>query len=331
MYASQLQETLRFRAQVIQTIRTFFDGRDHIEVDTPVLSPDLIPEAHIAPFSTRLHHEFFGERDLYMVPSPEVFMKKLIADGSGSIYQISRCFRNEEQIGSLHNPEFTMLEWYTVNADYQDSIIIMKELLQALSPFDRRGYATQPVLQISVAEACWKYAQIDLERHQTLDSIIQTAVSLGLSVNRSENTTWDDVFNRIFLTYVEPELSADRPVILTEFPKQIQCLAKDIPGTPWKERWELYIMGFEIANCFSEETDGKHVASYYQNAYAQLEEVCRSHGRSVPYIDFSFPDMYLQNYPDCSGTALGVDRLMMSLLGLEDIRGVILFPHSDIL
>ena len=310
----------------------FFDEKGYLEVDTPLLSPDVIPESSISFFTAPFHNEFLGDRDLYLVPSPEVFMKKLISWGSGNIYQISRCFRNEEQLGSLHNPEFTMLEWYTVESDCMESLNVMNELLHALSPFDTRGICREKPEVMTVAQACWRYAGFDLEKTQEPRELIQTALTLGLSVPPDVHTdTWEEIFHRIFLTFVEPELPKDRPCFLTEYPKQIDCLAKDIPGTPWKERWELYLGGWELANCYSEETERSRVESFYRRGYERVKHICETKGRNMPHVDGSFPGLFHQDFPPCSGTALGVDRLIMTLAGQKKIQGVILFPLSDIL
>lgn len=113
-------------------IRRFFTEKDFLEVSTPTLSPYLIPEPSIKVFRTDFMNEFKGHLPLYLIPSPEIFMKKLLAAGSGSIFQISQCFRNAEQLGDVHNPEFTMLEYYAVDADEKDSIELTIEMIEGV-------------------------------------------------------------------------------------------------------------------------------------------------------------------------------------------------------
>ncbi len=332
MLTARQIEAIKLRSQVQKTIREFFEKRGYLEVDTPLLSPDLIPEPSISAFTAKFHNEFRGDRDLYLIPSPEVYMKKLLAWGSGSIFQINRCFRNEEQLGRLHNPEFTMLEWYTVDADYMDSLQTSVGLLEALASYDSQGICSREAVIMTVSHACRTYAGVDIESLQDLDDLTAAAASLGLSMPQERNdTTWEEVFNRIFLTFVEPELPKDRPCFLTDYPRQIACLAKDIPGTPWKERWELYLGGWELANCFSEEIAYEKAVSYYEDAVVELSALSALTGRRAPRTDYSFPELYRRKHPPCSGTALGVDRLLMALSGAKDIQGVILFPLSDIL
>ncbi len=279
-----------------------------------------------------MHHPFRGSRELYLVPSPEVHMKKLLSWGSGSIFQIGTCFRNQEQIGHLHNPEFTMLEWYTMHADFLDSLEMMKDLLSDLSSFDEAGICSRDPVVMTVSEACWNYARFDLEHCQDIDMLREAVESKEhVETEAIRSATWEELFHRLFLTWVEPELPADRPCFLTHYPRQIDCLAKDIPGTPWKERWEVYLSGRELANCFSEEISYDKVASYYCRSSVELPGRYRDLPEPPPLVDHSFPELYRSDHGSCSGTALGVDRLIMALTGAQDIRGVILFPLSDIL
>ena len=118
------------RSLLYANIRNYFSERGYLEVETPTLSPDLIPEATIDNFGTTFINEFQGSREMYMLPSPEIFIKKLLASGSGSVFEISKCFRNCEQLGQSHNPEFTMLEYYTVGFDEKDSIALTQDMIR---------------------------------------------------------------------------------------------------------------------------------------------------------------------------------------------------------
>ncbi|MFP4180860.1 MAG: amino acid--tRNA ligase-related protein, partial [Spirochaetaceae bacterium] len=124
---------VKARSRVHQRIRSFFFSKDYLEVETPILSPGVIPEAPIELFETAYFDGRGGERPLFMLPSPELYMKKLLAEGSGDIFQLVRSFRNGEELGPMHNPEFTMLEWYTTGADYHDSIATAEELFLSLA------------------------------------------------------------------------------------------------------------------------------------------------------------------------------------------------------
>ena len=312
------------RSRIINGIRNFFHDRNYLEVDTPLLTPALIPEAPIEIFETVFTSDEYGSFPLYLIPSPEVHMKKLIASGSGNIFQITRSFRNSEQLGSHHNPEFSMLEWYTIDADYLNSIATTEELIQSLAGPEAPASIRPPFRKITVRKAFLDYAGFDLTETQDKPALVQAARKLGLSIQPEEDT-WEQIYHRIFLSYVEPNLPSDQPLVLTDFPRQITCLAKEIPGTPWRERWELYINGIELANCYSEETDPAKIESFFRREYA----LKAAESRVVPDIDEEFIEIHRSGFPTCSGVALGVDRLIMALSGQASIEGVIFFPLSD--
>jgi lysyl-tRNA synthetase class 2 len=252
-------------------------------------------------------------------------MKKLIAMGSGSIFQITKSFRNNEQIGKDHNPEFTMLEWYTMGSDYLDSIKTTEDLFLSLIRKDTPHWFKPPFRRKSINEVFKEYVSIDLLKCQSKTPLKNEAVRLGLSPEKTDS--WEDIFNRIFLNFIEPELPKDKPIILYNYPRQILCLAKELEGTPWRERWELYVNGIELANCYTEETDSKKVNNIFETEYSKKAAVARV----IPDIDNKYSQIFDNNFPKCSGVALGVDRLIMLLTGSASIEGVILFPFSDML
>jgi lysyl-tRNA synthetase class 2 len=316
-----MKKAAQFRSQLNRSIRTFFDQKLYLEVETPTLSPDLIPEPTIENFATRFDNEFVGSKELYLIPSPEIYMKRLIAEGFGNIYQIGHCFRNSEQIGRHHNPEFSMLEYYSVGMDEQDSIDLTEELFAYL---DGPSFLKPPFDRLTVSEAMYQYAQIDLDKNQNQKSLAQEARRLGLSVP-DKPESWEDTFNRIFLTLVEPNLPQQRPLVLERYPAQIDCLAKKEGN--YRKRWELYAGGIEIANCYDEETDKDIVSAYYRKEYAILIQKRADRGLVIPDADPSFADIFT-DFPQCSGVALGLDRLQMLLMGESSLEGVILFPVS---
>ncbi len=318
-------KTIAERSYILSQIRSFFHTNGYLEVETPILAPELIPESTIEVFETTFSSEFHGTKQMYLIPSPEIFMKKLIVLGSGNIFQITKSFRNSEQIGKEHNPEFTMMEWYTMEADYMDSIALTEKFLIHLTEGKDYPWYKKPLVKISINDLFIQNISIDLLKYQTRKSLKEKAVALGL--NPFKNDTWEDIFNRIFLTFIEPELPIDRPVILYDYPIQIRCLAKEKRGTPWRERWELYINGIELANCYTEETDSRKVEETFQ-----IEYLKKAAGSSViPDIDPEYSTMFDKNYPECSGVAMGIDRLVMLLTGEFSIEGVILFPQSDMM
>lgn len=309
------------RSELYANIRKFFAQRNYLEVETPTLSPDLIPEPTIDNFATTFENEFIGSRELYMIPSPEVYIKKLIAEGSGSVFEISKCFRNCEQVGKIHSPEFSMLEYYTVDADEKDSIEITKKLLKETALPGCPDCVTAPWLEMTVRDAVIKYAGIDIEKNQNPKDLRERAEEKGLHIPSPE--PWDDTFNRIFCTFVETSIPTDRPVLFTDYPYQIDCLAKR-EGF-YRRRWELYIAGIEVANCYLEETSEGITRDYYRTEYQRLIELRNNTGKVIPDCDENFAS-YFRNFPKCSGVALGLDRLLMAETGAKDINDVLLFP-----
>jgi lysyl-tRNA synthetase class 2 len=324
---NQMKETAVARSRLYRSIRSFLDDRDYTEVDTPTLSADLIPEPTIENFATRFENEFVGSRELYLIPSPEVFMKRLIAGGMGSIYQFSHCFRNSEQIGRHHNPEFSMLEYYTVDADEQDSIKITEQMLASCSLPGCPDHLLPPFSRMTVSEAMWTYAGVDLDKCQNQRALAREAVRLGLSLG-SGPESWEETFNRIFLTFVEPNLPQDKPLVLDRYPAQIDCLARREGN--FRRRWELYAGGVEIANCYDEERDPETIRAYYRTEYARLVQQRSQRQSVIPDIDLEFASVF-GSFPRCSGVAMGMDRLLMLQTGKTDLEGVILFPISGML
>lgn len=319
-------ESQKERSIMNKAIREFFDSKDYLEVFTPTLSPDLIPEPTIQNFETKFINEFTGNLDLYLIPSPEVYMKRLLANGFPSIYQISSCFRNSEQLGEIHNPEFSMLEYYTLDYDENDSITLTEELLKAIKRPTTPSYALPPFIKMSVNDAIKKYTGLNLDNLQEYESLKQAAEKLGLYVPPNEE--WDDTFNRIFINFVEPSLPTEKPVVLTDYPYQIDCLAEKYKDRPYRHRWEMYINKTEVANCYKEETSKEITKAYYLKEYERLVKERRVNNLPIPKIDSSFYDL---NIPKSSGVAIGLDRLLMCILGKAEIMPLLLFPLSDMI
>lgn len=317
-------EIARLRARVILEIRSFFTEQGYLEVDTPLLSPHLIPEASIEVFAADLRLPGGGGKELYLVPSPEVWMKPLLAGGYGNIFQVSKCFRNGEQQGRQHNPEFTMLEWYALDSGSKENITITEALFQRMIPFGLPPAARPPFRRMSMDEACLEFAGFDPSSCPDIQGLTGIAEDLQIFPNPDES--WESVFNRIFLQFVEPNLPQDRPLVLYDYPAGIPCLARLRDDGLHRDRWELYAGGFECANCFAEETDPSRAAEYFTQAAEEKKHA------AVPHrVDDSWPEIYDGSHSPASGVALGVDRLLAIILGRSSIQGVIFFPFCDIL
>ena len=304
---------LERRASIIKQIRSFFDEKKYLELDTPLLSPDLIPESCLEVFKTeRLFPPASRKenRSMYLIPSPEIWMKKIIAQHKVNIYQICKCFRNGESEGKYHNSEFTMLEYYTIEADYSDSLALTQELFNI---FNQLTFE-----KITVADAFLKYAEFDLFKTaaQGAQAMERQARELGLEPMTGMSTP--QLYDLIFIHAVEPRLKGDKPVALLDYPAFVPCLAKKAADGLTVERWELYWKGIELANCFSEETNPQKVEEFFLSEEAEKEKnaIVRHN------VDHNYRKIF-ENFPRCSGTAIGLDRLIMALTGKARIDGVI--------
>ena len=317
-------EAQRKRSELYRNIRRFFTDRGYLEVETPILSPYLIPEPTIKCFGTKFSSPFDGELKMYLLPSPEYFMKQLLASGSPDIFQITKCFRNSEQLGKIHNPEFTMLEYYTKGFDEMDTLSLTEDMLRETALEETPDWIKREPLVMTVRDAMLEYAGTDLAKCQEEEALREEAARLGLSAPADES--WDDTFNRIFLTYVEPSLPKGRRVYLTGYPYQIDCLARK--EGDYRKRWELYINGIEIANTYSEETDKDVSAVYFRKEQLKLEAERTATGETISPADPAFP---LLSIPVSSGGAMGLDRLLQVMLGCGSIQPLLLFPLSDMI
>ncbi len=313
------------RADMLFEIRSFFRDRDYIEVDTPHLSPSILPEPTIDVFSTRIYRTEDAENtgdELYLLPSPERWMKRLVERGYERIFQIGHVFRNREETGRLHSPEFTMLEWYTTGAGYVDSLDVTDELLVQLDKrFVLPSSLSHPIERRRLADEIARHTGIREEEWYSLSAFKHGASRAGISI--SESADWEEAFHTVFLSEVESELPSELPTALIDYPAGIRCLARIKSNTPFRERWELYAGGVELANCYTEETDPDAIASYIEQ-----EKKSFVRKKRTECIDTDIASEYSSPARHCSGVALGVDRLIMLAAGAERVRDV-LYPFDE--
>lgn len=303
------------RAKIVAEIRRFFTDRCVLEVETPAMSQATVTDVHLVPFKTRFVGPGAAQGlDLYLMTSPEYHMKRLLAAGSGPIYQLCRSFRNEEA-GRHHNPEFTMLEWYRPHFDMYRLINEVDDLLQQ-------------VLECESAELL-SYQQAFL-RHLNIDPLSaekselkEIAARLDLS-NVAENETDKDILLQLlFTTGVEPHIGKEKPVVIYHFPATQASLAViSTEDHRVAERFEVYYKGMELANGFHELTD----ADEQRQRFEQDNRKRAAMGLCVQPIDEHLLEALKHGLPDCSGVAIGVDRLIMLALNAERISDVIAFP-----
>ena len=319
------------RARVIAAVRRFFAEAGFVEVETPALqvSPGLEP--HLDAFETTLREPFHdgGERTVYLHTSPEFAMKKLLAAGEERVFQIARCYRNQER-SATHHPEFTMLEWYRAGATYRALMTDCERLLAACATGLRGGGRTAdtaaPWTRVTVAEAFERHAGIDLLALMDDDvepgpgPLIEAARAIGVWAN--DRDRWEDAFFRVFLAVVEPELGIGAPTILYDYPAPMAALSRLRPGGVLAERFEVFACGLELANGYTELTDPAEQRVRFERDRARR---AAHFGAAYP-IDEDFMAALVSGLPDCAGIALGIDRLVMLATGAGHIEDVLWAP-----
>ncbi|MCK5529562.1 MAG: EF-P lysine aminoacylase GenX [Kiritimatiellae bacterium] len=289
-------DILRLRSDLLRAVRDFFYTHDYIEVETPI---------RIKYPALELHIDAEPATDHYLRTSPELYMKRMLTEGSERIFELGACFRRGER-GALHNPEYTMLEWYRVGADYLGVLDDTKELLCSVAEKILGG-----------TRLTFNGVTIDLAGEWAIFNVRDLFI---------EHAGWDPVvdfdadrFDLDLIEKVEPALPLDVPVVLKDFPAPLAALARLKPDdSSVAERWELYLGGIEIANVYSELTDADEQRSRFEECAAKRVAL----GKDAYMIDDEFLRALEKGMPACGGAALGIDRLVMLLSGVSEIMGV---------
>ncbi|CDL84847.1 elongation factor P--(R)-beta-lysine ligase [Xenorhabdus szentirmaii] len=303
------------RAEILAEIRRFFADRGVLEIETPAMSQATVTDVHLVPFQT----EFVGPGaadglTLYLMTSPEYHMKRLLAAGSGSIYQMGKSFRNEEA-GRHHNPEFTMLEWYRPHYDMYRLMNEVDDLLQQVLDCESAE-------SLSYQQAFIRYLNTD-PLTASKEKLREVAAKLDLSNIADQEEDRDTLLQLLFVMGVEPQIGIEKPTFIYHFPASQAALAKiSKEDHRVAERFEVYFKGMELANGFHELTDSHEQRLRFDQDNRKREAM----GLPVQPIDEYLLEALAHGLPDCSGVALGVDRLIMLALGAERISEVIAFP-----
>jgi lysyl-tRNA synthetase class 2 len=320
---------LQARMAIIKAIRGYFDQQGLWEVETPALQTSPTMDTHIHAFKTELlNQNLTAEKTLYLHTSPEFAMKKLLVAGAGDMFQLCHAYRNAE-ISSLHSPEFTLLEWYRKGADayeavMQDCEALIRESASAagahvLRRKDRQTDIGKDFTRLSVADAFWQYAGIDLTACLE-DAALFAAKANAAGIRTAPDDRWDDIFFRIMAEKIEPFLGDGAPCILHEYPLSMAALARREPRDKrFAMRFEIYACGVELANGFDELTDPAEQRTRFHAEMATKKEI---YGFEYP-VDEDFLKAIEHGLPPCAGVAMGVDRLVMLLTGAEDIGQVL--------
>ncbi|MEZ5489788.1 MAG: EF-P lysine aminoacylase EpmA [Gammaproteobacteria bacterium] len=302
---------LQLRAGVLAEIREFFRQRQVLEVETPLLCPTTATDPHldsisVAGVSNR------DRRNFYLQTSPEFAMKKLLAGGSGCIYQVCKAFRRDER-SRRHNPEFTMLEWYRLGLDDHQLMDEVEQLVTSLTgrPAPERISYRQLFLR-----------QLGLDPHHCSDAELENLARQRLDFNASGYSR-DDFLQLLLAEVIEPAMTGD--CFVYDFPASMAALARVTPdphGTPIARRFELFMGGMELANGYWELTDAAEQRRRFQADLAQRRQLQRE---EVP-VDGELLSALESGLPDCAGVALGLDRLLMVVAGVGAIDEVLSWP-----
>jgi len=305
---------LKTRARLLQRIRAFFQAREVLEVATPILSAAAVTDPYIKSYAVQDPQH---AKPRYLHTSPEFAMKRLLAAGSGSIYQLCKVFRQGE-VGRQHNPEFTMLEWYRLGFDYQQLMAEVDSLLRELLD----GYLTLGETQrLTYRDAFVQYVGLD-PHTSTIEQLQAKVQQQGIDVTGLNATDKDPWLDLLMTHVVEPALPRDCPVFIYDYPASQAALARirqDNP--PVAERFELYIYGMELANGFHELTD----AQEQRQRFEADNRARQAAGLDPMPIDARFLAALEAGLPACAGVALGFDRLVMLAAGASSISEVLAF------
>jgi lysyl-tRNA synthetase class 2 len=325
---------LQARTAITRTLRVWFNEQDFVEVETGILQVSPGNETHLHAPRTELIRADGARATRYLRTSPEFAAKKLLAAGERKIFEFARVFRDRER-GDLHLPEFTMLEWYRAGASYDavmaDSVAVIRQAAQAtgLGRFSFRGRSADPFAEpelLTVAAAFERFAGIDL-----LVTVADgegdrsaLAAAAGKKVRITEDDTWSDIFSKLLVEHVEPQLGQGRLTVLFEYPAPEAALARAKPSDPRvAERFEIYACGVELVNGFGELTDAAEQRRRFTQA---MDEKQRRYGERYPLDEEFLAAVALM--PEASGVALGFDRLVMLASGAVRVDQVVWTPPA---
>jgi lysyl-tRNA synthetase class 2 len=318
-------KVFKLRSQIIGEIRSFFGEQDYLEVETPMMH-SVLGGAAAKPFTT--HHNAL-DMDLYLRIAPELYLKRLVVGGLEKVFEINRNFRNEG-LSTKHNPEFTMLEYYTAYADFEDQMIFIESLFKSVTEKvfgssvvetnDHKYDLGKPFKRITLIGAVAEKLSVkeeELRSREVLESLAKKS-HLKDYKDLSDGKLLFELFE------AEVEESLDQPTFITGYPKEISPLSRISDDDPdFVDRFELFIGGKEIANGFSELSDPEDQADRFK---AQVEQKASGDEEAMEY-DADYVEALEYGLPPCAGVGIGIDRLVMLLTGAPSIRDVLLFPQ----
>jgi len=321
------------RLEILRLTRKFFWSQDFKEVETPIALRHVGQEPYLNPMSLQFKDPFKNNYKFFLRTSPEYGLKKLLASGYEKIFEIGKCFRNGESFGGVHNPEFTMIEWYRSPGTYWDFMQDTEELFKyigrelKIESLNFQGLKidySQVWDKMSVKELWQKYLNVNLDEYLEVDSIKELTLALGLQVDDGDR--YEDLFYKIFLNKIENNLGIERPIFVYDYPAQMCSLSKLCENNRrYAQRAELYVGGLEIANGFGELTD-----SVMQKDNLQLDQNLRIKlNQEICPIDDDFINALESGIKPTGGIALGMDRMVLLFTGAHNLNEVIFQSAAD--
>lgn len=307
-------ENYKIYLKIEEVVHEFFKKKGFLKIDLPVLSPALIPESYLEIFQTEFY--FFNKKEkLYLTPSPELFLKRLLVEGLGNCYYLGQAFRNSEPNSSWHLPEFTILEFYQLGVNYLEFADLVLDLLRFINKkIKNRKIKFDKWETYTVSQAFEKYAGISDK--ELFDEILfmKIAAKKGYNV---KNANFEDLFSQIIATEIEPKLGKNGwPTLLYDYPKQVASLAKLSKNGRTAERCEFYINGLEVGGFCTELNNYKEQEKRFKEESAK-----RKTNQLIDHaIDNGFIEALKYGLPDCTGAGIGFERLVMILANVDSIE-----------
>jgi lysyl-tRNA synthetase class 2 len=306
---------------IIRLIEEFLQKKGYLKIDLPVLSPTLIPESYLEVFETEFRYSDKREK-LYLTPSPELFLKRLLVEGIGNCYYLGKSFRNSDPPSSLHSFEFMMLEFYKTGVNYIEIADEVLEMLKYISfkIFNKREFYyknTRVLLRrwefFTVSQAFYRFAGINSDELFDKKKFMKKAKYKGYNI---ENFSYEEIWSQIYTQEIEPKLGIRGfPTLIYNYPKEFAALAKLNPDGKTAQRFEFYINGIELGDCYTELSDWKEQEDRFAEEYLE-----RKRNKKINHpIDKGFIQALKYGLPDCAGIAIGVERLAMVFLGFDSI------------
>lgn len=304
----KLMDQYLVREKVIDSIRKFFKDQDFREVQTPILVPVPSTEPNLEVFKTELKTSKGVSRDAFLVMSPEFSIKKLLAAGIGNCFEITHCFRNNEEVSPMHNPEFTMLEWYRINADYMD---VMHDFEQLFIKIIGKNKMTYQGIEYDLTTPWPRYRFEELFKKYVGKNVLDVS---------------DDDFYKIYFNEIEPELlKLKKPYFTYGYPISQASLSRPAKDPHFAERFEVFLGGIELGNCFSELTDAGEQLKRFEKDKKERADL----GKSEYPIDMDLIEALKSGLPPVSGIAVGVDRIIMIAADVPTVADTIFFPGGE--